>query len=136
MRGVSGRQSGAQFGGRWVCGAFGGSGSQAAVISRGEGPDGGGDAGARGHGERGGASAWIEGQPLVLVADAGAAGQAGCAGSSGAEFSAPVVAAQSEDIPVATFSIDLIIGPVLVRLDGATPAARVAQLALAVRAFS
>lgn len=47
-----------------------------------------------------------------------------------------MVAAQSEDIPVATFSIDLIIGPVLVRLDGATPAARVAQLALAVRAFS
>ena len=30
--GVSGRPSGAQYGGRWVCGASGGSGGQAAVV--------------------------------------------------------------------------------------------------------
>jgi transposase len=55
---------------------------------------------------------------------------------AGAEFAAPVVAAQSMDMPVASSSIDLIIGPVLVRLGGATPAARVAELAMALRACS
>lgn len=55
---------------------------------------------------------------------------------AGAEFSAPVVAAQSVDMRVATSSIDLIIGAVTVRLDGATPAARVAELVMALRACS
>jgi transposase len=52
---------------------------------------------------------------------------------AGAEFSAPVAAAQSIEMPVIT-SIDLIIGPVTVRLDAATPAARIAELAMALRA--
>ena len=55
---------------------------------------------------------------------------------AGAEFAAPVAAAQAVDTAVETSSIDLIIGPVLVRLDGATPAARVAELAIALRACS
>jgi len=52
---------------------------------------------------------------------------------AGAEFSAPM-AAQAVDTPVATASIDLIIGPVTVRLDTATPAARVAELVVALQA--
>lgn len=55
---------------------------------------------------------------------------------AGAEFAAPVAAAQSFAAPEATASIDLIIGPVTVRLDSATPAARVAELAMALRACS
>lgn len=55
---------------------------------------------------------------------------------AGAEFAAPVAAAQSFAAPEATASIDLIIGPVTVRLDAATPAARVAELAMALRACS
>ena len=55
---------------------------------------------------------------------------------AGAEFAAPVAAAQAVDTAVEPSSIDLIIGPVLVRLDGATPAARVAELAIALRACS
>ncbi|MGY6634654.1 MAG: transposase [Alkalilacustris sp.] len=55
---------------------------------------------------------------------------------AGAEFAAPVATAQSATASLAAASIDLIIGPVTVRLDGATPAARVAELALALRACS
>lgn len=55
---------------------------------------------------------------------------------AGAEFAAPVAAAQSAAASLATASIDLIIGPVTVRLDGATPAARVADLVTALRAGS
>ena len=55
---------------------------------------------------------------------------------AGAEFAAPVATAQAVDTPVATAPIDLIIGPVTVRLDAATPAARVAELAMALRACS
>ena len=53
---------------------------------------------------------------------------------AGAEFAAPVAAAQSAAASLATASIDLIIGPVTVRLGGATPAARVAELAMALQA--
>jgi transposase len=53
----------------------------------------------------------------------------------GAEFAAPVATAQAVDTPpVGTTSIDLLIGPVTVRLDAATPAARIAELVLAVQA--
>ena len=55
---------------------------------------------------------------------------------AGAEFCAPVATAQAVDTPVATAPIDLIIGPVTVRLDAATPAARVAELAMALRVCS
>ena len=47
-----------------------------------------------------------------------------------------VAVAQAVEMPVATASIDLILGPVTVRLDAATPAARVAELAVALRAGS
>lgn len=53
---------------------------------------------------------------------------------AGAEFAAPVVAAQPAETPVATASIDLMVGPVTLRLDAATPAARIAELAIALRA--
>jgi transposase len=53
----------------------------------------------------------------------------------GAEFTEPVATAQAEDTPVATASIDLLIGQVTVRLDTATPAARIAELAVALRPF-
>jgi transposase len=55
---------------------------------------------------------------------------------AGAEFAAPMAAPQSAAALLATASMDLIIGPVTVRLDGATPAARVAELAMALRALS
>ena len=55
---------------------------------------------------------------------------------AGAEFAAPVAVAQPVEMPVETASIDVIVGPVTVRLDGATPAARVAELAVALRACS
>jgi transposase len=55
---------------------------------------------------------------------------------AGAEFTAPVMTAQAVDTPVATASIDLLIGPLTVRLDAATPAARVAELAMALRVLS
>ncbi len=55
---------------------------------------------------------------------------------AGAEFSAPEAAAQAVDTPVMTLPIDLLIGPVTVRLDTATPAARVAELVMALRACS
>lgn len=53
---------------------------------------------------------------------------------AGAEFTAPVASPQSVATPVATASIDLIIGPVTVRLDAATPAARVVELVIALQA--
>lgn len=55
---------------------------------------------------------------------------------AGAEFAAPVASPLAVAPPLATASIDLIIGPVTVRLDSATPAARVAELAMALRACS
>jgi transposase len=53
---------------------------------------------------------------------------------AGAEFAAPIALAQPVETPVATASIDLLIGPVTVRLDAATPAARVTELVMAMRA--
>jgi len=53
---------------------------------------------------------------------------------AGAEFAAPLSTAQAVDTPVATATIDLLIGPVTVRLDAATPAARIAELAMALQA--
>ena len=55
---------------------------------------------------------------------------------AGAEFAAPVASPMAVATATTTASIDLIIGPVTVRLDGATPAARVAELAVALRACS
>lgn len=55
---------------------------------------------------------------------------------AGAEFVAPVASPLAVATAPTTASIDLIIGPVVVRLDGATPAARVAELAMALRACS
>lgn len=55
---------------------------------------------------------------------------------AGAEFAAPMAVAQPAETPVVTASIDLMIGPVTVRLDAATPATRVAELAMALRACS
>ena len=49
---------------------------------------------------------------------------------AGAEFAAPV----TSPMEVATASIDLIIGLVTVRLDAATPAARVAELVMVLQA--
>jgi len=54
---------------------------------------------------------------------------------AGAEFAAPMALAQQAETPVTT-SIDLIIGPLTVQLDAATPAARVAELVMALRAYS
>ena len=53
---------------------------------------------------------------------------------AGADFAAPVALAQPVEMPVTTASIDLVIGLVTVRLDAATPAARVAELVMALRA--
>jgi transposase len=56
---------------------------------------------------------------------------------AGAEFAAPVALAQPAQTPVqtpVTPSIDLIIGPVTVRLDAATPAAQIADLVIALQA--
>ena len=50
---------------------------------------------------------------------------------AGGEFAAPVAMVKPVETPVATVSIDLLIGPVMVRLDSATPAARVAELVIA-----
>ncbi len=54
----------------------------------------------------------------------------------GAEFAAPMAVAQPAEAPVATASIDLMIGPVTVRLDAATPATRIVELVLALQARS
>jgi transposase len=53
---------------------------------------------------------------------------------AGAEFTAPVASPLAVASAATTATIDLIIGPVTVRLDAATPAARVAELAVALRA--
>ena len=53
---------------------------------------------------------------------------------AGAEFTAPVASPLAVAAAATTATIDLIIGPVTVRLDAATPAARVAELAVALRA--
>ena len=55
---------------------------------------------------------------------------------AGAEFAAPVASPNAGATAARMASIDLIIGLVTVRLDGATPAARVAELAMALRACS
>ncbi len=54
----------------------------------------------------------------------------------GAEFAAPAASPMVVPTVATTGSIELIVGPVTVRLDGATPAARVAELAVALRACS
>ena len=51
----------------------------------------------------------------------------------GAEFAAPVASQMVVATVTATASIDLMIGPVTVRLDAATPAARVAELVMALQ---
>jgi transposase len=53
---------------------------------------------------------------------------------AGAEFVPPVAMTQTLEPPVATGTVDLIIGLVTVRLDAATPSARVAELVIALRA--
>ena len=53
---------------------------------------------------------------------------------AGAEFAAPVASPQSVTTPVTIASIDLMIGPVTVRLDATTPATRVAELVMALQA--
>lgn len=55
---------------------------------------------------------------------------------AGAEFAAPVASPMVVPTVATIASIDLILGPVTVRLDAATPAARVAELAVALRAGS
>ena len=55
---------------------------------------------------------------------------------AGAQFAAPDASSMAVATAATTASIDLIIGPVTVRLDGATPAARVGELAVALRACS
>lgn len=52
----------------------------------------------------------------------------------GAEFAAPVVSPMVVPTVQTMASIELIMGPVTVRLDAATPAARVAELVMALRA--
>ena len=51
---------------------------------------------------------------------------------AGAEFAAAVATGQLVEMPVTT-SIDLIIGSLTVRLNAATPAARVAELVMALQ---
>lgn len=53
---------------------------------------------------------------------------------AGAEFAAPVASPMAVATATTMASIDLIIGPVTVRLDAATPAARVAELVMALQA--
>ena len=55
---------------------------------------------------------------------------------AGAEFAAPGASPMVVPTVATIASIDLILGPVTVRLDAATPAARVAELAVALRAGS
>ena len=51
---------------------------------------------------------------------------------AGAKFAAPVALPEQAETPVTT-SIDLIIGPVMLRLDAATSASRVAELVMALQ---
>lgn len=53
---------------------------------------------------------------------------------AGAEFAAPVASQMVVATVTAAASIDLMIGPVTLRLDGATQAARVAELVMALQA--
>ncbi len=53
---------------------------------------------------------------------------------AGAEFAPPVAVTQTLEPPVVTGTVDLVIGLVTVRLDTATPAARVAELVSALQA--
>ena len=53
---------------------------------------------------------------------------------AGAEFAAPVASPMVVPTVVTIASIDLILGPLTVRLDAATPAARVAELVMALQA--
>lgn len=53
---------------------------------------------------------------------------------AGAEFEPRVAVAETSEPPIVTGTIDLVIGPVTVRFDAATPAARVAELVIALRA--
>ena len=55
---------------------------------------------------------------------------------AGAEFAPLVAFAQTSEPPIVTGTIDLVIGPVTVRLDAATSAARVAELVIALQACS
>ncbi len=55
---------------------------------------------------------------------------------AGAQFAAPDASPMAVATAATMASIDLIIGPVTVRLDAATPAARVAELAVALRVCS
>jgi transposase len=53
---------------------------------------------------------------------------------AGAEFAPPLAVTQTPEPPIVTGTIDLIIGHVTVRIDAATPTARVAELVTALRA--
>ena len=53
---------------------------------------------------------------------------------AGADFAPAVAMIQTSEPPILTGTIDLIIGTVTVRLDAATPAARVAELVTALQA--
>ncbi|MDO9217534.1 MAG: transposase [Lacisediminimonas sp.] len=53
---------------------------------------------------------------------------------AGAAFAPPVAVTQTLEPPVVTGTVDLVIGLVTVRLDAATPAARVAELVIALQA--
>lgn len=53
---------------------------------------------------------------------------------AGAEFAAPAAVAQQVEPAVLAASIDLVVGPVMVRLDAATPSERVAELVMALQA--
>jgi transposase len=52
---------------------------------------------------------------------------------AGADFAAPAASPMAVATVEATASIDLIIGPVTLRLDASTPAARVAELVMALQ---
>ena len=53
---------------------------------------------------------------------------------AGAKFAPPVAVTLTSEPPIVTGKIDLVIGPVTVRLDAATPATRVAELVISLRA--
>jgi len=55
---------------------------------------------------------------------------------AGTQFAAPVASPMVVPTVPTTASIDLIMGPLTVRLDAATPAARVVELAVALRVCS
>ena len=55
---------------------------------------------------------------------------------AGAKFAPPVAMTQTLEPPVVTGTVDLVVGPVTVRLDAATPAVRIAELVVARQALS